>query len=81
MNIEILLFAALREIEGSDRLSIEVPSRSTFGDLRLLIGSQHPRLQSLLEASRFAAGDRMVADQQLVDSTETIALIPPVSGG
>jgi MoaE-MoaD fusion protein len=81
MKIEILLFAGLREIEGTDQIAIEAPSGIKFADLRLLISGQHPRLRYLLEASRFAAGNCMVGEEQLVDAADRIAIIPPVSGG
>jgi molybdopterin converting factor subunit 1 len=81
VKIEILLFAALREIAGADHLTTEVSVGTTYCELRELIAAERPQLAKLLEVSRFAAGSAMVADDDIVDATKTIALIPPVSGG
>lgn len=81
MKIEVLLFAALREIEGAEQVTIDVTSSTTYAELRNRLRSEHPRLGHLLDSSRFAAGNTMVADGQVVDHATRIALIPPVSGG
>lgn len=81
MIVEVLLFAALREHAGQDRVRVALPEGARVATLRQAIAEQHPALASHLGAVRVAIDQRFgVDDDPLAEVTE-IALIPPVSGG
>lgn len=81
MKVEILFFAALREIAGTEQVTLEVPPSITYAELRNHLGSHYPAMKQLLEVCRIAADTSMVRDSQIVHPSARIALIPPVSGG
>jgi MoaE-MoaD fusion protein len=82
MEVEVRLFAVLRERAGSDSLAVELPEGATVGEALEAIGAQHG-LRDLIASMPVvmavnreyaAAGDSLSAGDEL-------ALIPPVSGG
>ena len=81
MELEVRLFAMLRDAVGSDRLTVAVAPGASGADLKQLIGRAHPELERLLPQCRWAAAQRFVPDNYQFQEAEEIALIPPVSGG
>jgi molybdopterin synthase catalytic subunit len=81
MQVEVLLFAALREALGSERITVELASGATGRDLREKLVQSHPQWRMLFEASRVAQGVEFVDDDRPLAGGEAVALIPPVSGG
>lgn len=81
MNVEILLFAGLREVAAADRVAVNLAPGMTYQQLRAQLEQTYPRLAPLLEYCHFTQGAGMAAESQPVDPTCKIALIPPVSGG
>lgn len=81
MQLEVRLFAMMREAEGRDRIALEVPDGITAGELKGLIAERHPRLARFVPGSRISASLRFVPDTYAIERAEEVALIPPVSGG
>jgi molybdopterin converting factor subunit 1 len=81
MDLEIRLFAMLRDAVGQDRVAVAVPAGVTAADLKGLLADAHPSLESFLPSCRLAASQRFVADDYRFERPEEVALIPPVSGG
>ena len=81
MRIKVLMFAAAKEAAGSDALWVEVDESAQAADVVRAIGRAVPQLAELLPSCRIAVDCCYVADDQPVNSTSEVALIPPVSGG
>lgn len=81
MRVQVKLFAAARELAGTDIVDVDLPSEASFGDLRTKLISTHPQLSPVGGSSIFAADARYVSDGESIPETAEIALIPPVSGG
>lgn len=80
-TIDVLLFAGLREIARTERVSVEIDDDATAGDLLAALGRQHPALAPRLPPCRVALDQAFVStDHPLAGATE-FAVIPPVSGG
>ena len=79
--IEVLLFAALREAAGRDRLAIALPPDATPADVRRAAAAANPALAPLLGMCRVAADERFLAEGEAIGDAREIALLPPVSGG
>ncbi len=79
--IKVLLFAALREAAGRDRLEIALPPDATPADVRRAVAAADPSLTHLVDVCRVAADERFVAEGEAIEDAREIALIPPVSGG
>ena len=79
MKVKVKTFGISRDILGGREVIIEVNGPSV-GDLRKTLYGQFPALDKL--NSLFVAVNQNYADDlQLLNETDEIALIPPVSGG
>ena len=81
MQIQIKLFALLREAAGTDTLILDLPEGARATDALVQVNTQHPVLAPYLENVRLALRmDFIEAESQLSEGDE-LHLIPPVSGG
>jgi molybdopterin converting factor subunit 1 len=81
MTITVHLFAHLREIAGRDRIAIELPEGSTIVELRSRLVIEAPALFPLLERSAIAVNHDFAEYSQILNASDEVAVIPPVSGG
>jgi molybdopterin converting factor subunit 1 len=82
MQIEVKLFAMLRERAGRDSIVLELPSGATVADAVAGIGAE-PGMGELIERMpiRIALNREYVDQASPVAEGDELALIPPVSGG
>jgi molybdopterin synthase catalytic subunit len=80
MDVDILLFAGLREALGG-RTRVTLEPGATVADLRDRLAALHPDRAALLAVCRFAVGDDFVDDAASLEPGIEVAVIPPVSGG
>jgi molybdopterin converting factor subunit 1 len=82
MNIDVRLFAMLRERAGRDSVTVEVPDGATVRDAVAALANVHGLGDVMDRTAVVMAVNREYADD---DSTlsegDELALIPPVSGG
>ena len=81
MRCAILLFAQLAEAVGRDRLTLELSNGATVGDALHRIALEHPAVADMRDALAVAVNDRYCPGDTALADGDTIALIPPVSGG
>lgn len=81
MTITVKLFAALRDLSGSDTTTVELPDGATVGDLRREIAKQLPLARTLLMRSAVAVNHDSAENERVLTATDECAVIPPVSGG
>ncbi len=81
MKVEVLLFASLRDLAQSDRISVELAEDATVADLLVSISTQYPLLEDRVALSRVAVNDRFSCSEDPIPPGSELALIPPVSGG
>jgi molybdopterin converting factor subunit 1 len=79
-RVTVQLFASYAEAFGAPTLEIHLERGSTVADLLRCIRSLPP--SDLLPASaRVAVNRKFAAPDQLIGTSDEIALIPPVAGG
>jgi molybdopterin converting factor subunit 1 len=82
MTVTILYFAALRELLGIGEEHVAVTRDVlTVQELAEQLVERHPALRPHLASVRFAVNESFVDSKASVNSGDTVALIPPVSGG
>ncbi len=81
MIVKLMLFAAAKEIAGTDKMEIALDDAATIGDLKQLLAEQHPSLLDLIEKSTFSVDQEYVRDEKPLYHDAEIGFIPPVSGG
>lgn len=82
MTVAVLYFAALRELLGlrEETLS-DVPTPLPVQAFAQRLAERHPELEPHLGSVRFAVNEVFVGASEEIDDGDTVALIPPVSGG
>lgn len=81
MTIQVLLFASYREMAGTSRLEVHVPTGSTVAAVVAELRRQGGALARLPEDPPVAVNRTWApSDTALADGDE-VALLPPVAGG
>ncbi len=82
MQVTIRLFAGLREMMGNELDERFEGDSVSVSELRLHLGERYPQIGPHLECAAIAVNEEYVRDPQTrISEGDTVALIPPVSGG
>lgn len=81
MNIELLLFGACKEIVGSEHLKIELDEGSTINDAFVYLSRLYPALLPYHGRLLFAINETFALRTDRLSDGDTLAVLPPVSGG
>jgi molybdopterin converting factor small subunit len=83
MQIEISFYGVLKQTMGCTRLVVELPNPSghTIADLAAHLADQQPLLAERLASLAFVVGAEIVRRDHLLVNGDSVALLPPVSGG
>ena len=76
--IKVLLFAHLQEKVGQEIIEISLAS-TTVKELKELIGKRYQL--GTLEHVMVAVNEEYALDQDIIQTDDVVAFIPPVSGG
>lgn len=82
MNVNVLLFATLKDIVGHDRVMVEVPGETTTVSavLQALV-ERYPALHPNLPTAVAAVNKEFAERDDPVQPGDEVAVFPPVSGG
>ncbi len=81
MRIEVKLFAAMRQQVGREAISVELSEPVTVAALRTALAQQYPVLAPWQSHFLVALNHQFASDHHLLQPTDEVACIPPVSGG
>jgi molybdopterin synthase sulfur carrier subunit len=81
MKLTLLYFAHLAERTGAREESRELPEGCTIVKLLEILRGAHPKLGDALGACRIAIDEEFSDDAAVLHEGQTVAFIPPVSGG
>ena len=60
---------------------IELTENSTVNDLIKLLSEKYPQIKDSFQNSMFAVNEEYASTEQELKEGDTVAIIPPVSGG
>ncbi|MEM9820146.1 MAG: MoaD/ThiS family protein [Bacteroidota bacterium] len=80
MEVNILAFGIAKDIVGGQQLTFQIKGSATVGNLKAEILAAYPKFEKLQSLAIAVNSEYAENDQRLQDSDE-IVLIPPVSGG
>lgn len=82
-RFQVLLFAALKDVVGKDRIEITVATEATITvrDLLTACAAQYPALERWLPHVKVAVDCAYADSDQAVPPGAELALLPPVAGG
>lgn len=81
MEVEVRLFALVREIAGRDRIRLGVPTPARIGTLREQMIHKIPGLAGWKNLLLFTVNEQYADDSTPIEPGATIACFPPVGGG
>lgn len=79
MHIKIRLFGMLRELAGQSVLELEVPSRTTAGQVWRYLVDHYPRLGATNPG--MAVNLEYTSPDAVLGEGDEVAFLPPVAGG
>lgn len=77
--IKILFFAGMKEQAGTSEYTLEA-SEATIAELRDKVKEAFPQMSGT-EKVMVAVNEEFTIDEDVVHAGDTVAFIPPVSGG
>jgi len=81
MTVRVLLFAQLAESAGRRELTLDVAAGTTVAALLRRLEELHPAVAAMQGSVAAAIEERYVPPTFVIRDGDTVALIPPVSGG
>lgn len=81
MNLNIRAFASAADAMEQRSHTLHLTSDATVSDAWSAIVKAFPELKTLEDTIAFARNDRLVTRQAKLEDGDTLALLPPVSGG
>ena len=81
MNVTVRLFANLHEIVGEREIQIELADEGTIADVCERVAELYPRVREFLPVLVCAIDEDYASSDRVVSDGDSVALIPPVSGG
>jgi MoaE-MoaD fusion protein len=81
MQLDVKLFASVREAVGSESVPVTLPSGGRVADLVEELCRLYPAIAPQRAALGVAVNHTMVGSDQELTSGDEVALIPPVGGG
>lgn len=80
MIVQVKYFASIKEWTGIKEEIIDIPEKTTAGELRKIIVKRYNKLD--IENNLLVAINGSFVDlKQIINETDEIAIFPPVSGG
>lgn len=79
MRIKVLFFASARDAVGRSELTLELPERAAVESLA--VRPEFEPLREQLPSIRFAVNEAFAPAGAILSDGDTVAVIPPVSGG
>ena len=80
MNIQILAFGIAKDIVGGSQLDFAIEPGATVADLKSSLVKTFPKFTDLASIA-IALNSEYATDDQIIESSDEIVIIPPVSGG
>jgi|TARA_B100002003_G_scaffold241383_1_gene263017 molybdopterin converting factor subunit 1 len=81
MRVEVLLFAGAKLAFGEAVLDVSLPDGATADSLLQQLSAVNPVFERIAAVTQMAVNEEYVPKAHLLYDGDTVAIIPPVSGG
>ncbi|MCH8822717.1 MAG: molybdopterin converting factor subunit 1 [Planctomycetes bacterium] len=81
MQCQVLLFAQLAQTIGKDRITIELSNGATVNEALNELAQEHKTIAQMRNSIAVAINEQYCNTNTEIKDGDTLALIPPVSGG
>lgn len=79
MEVKVLAFGIAKDIFGSREIAVQ-PGNATVESLKAELEKRYPALKELA-SYMIAVNDEYATNHTVINETDEVAIIPPVSGG
>lgn len=80
MKIQALFFGMAKDLAGQSKLSIELNEGSRVREFREILADKYPAF-SAMDTFSIAVNETYAKEELVLSENDTVAIIPPVSGG
>ena len=80
MNITVLFFGMATDLSGEPNTSISVDTEMNLEEFKARLFEIHPKLKTMQQFA-IAINEEYAEEHSTIKPGDTIAIIPPVSGG
>ncbi|MFZ2881205.1 MAG: MoaD/ThiS family protein, partial [Phototrophicaceae bacterium] len=77
MNINVLLFATLKDLVGTRRLAVSLGDGAAVDDLRSHLAAKHPAAAQAIFQAIAALNEEFAQGEDVLHDGDTVALFPP----
>ena len=81
LQLEVLLFAGVREALGRDRLPVQLDEGARVADLLCTLAEAYPEIARRRGSLGVAVNQSLAPTGQRLAQGDEVALIPPLGGG
>ncbi len=81
MTIRVLLFASIAQAVGQRELSLDLPAHATAADALARLADLHESIAAQRDSLAIAVNEELAHTSRTLKNGDTLALLPPVSGG
>ena len=80
MKIQVLFFGITTDLVETSALNLELPELSTVQSFKNFLKEKYPQLKNI-DSYAIAVNESYATDELVLSENNTVAVIPPVSGG
>jgi molybdopterin converting factor small subunit len=80
-KIDLRLYGSIKDLLGKDTIGVDWTYNMTAGDLRKKLYDSFPVLSIVNAQFAISVNRRAADDRELIQKTDELAVLPPVSGG
>lgn len=81
MDVEVLYFAHAARLAGTDRERVDLEEGGRVADLKRWMLERHPELAGIESTLLFAVDEELSHLDRQLSAHQTVAVMPPFSGG
>lgn len=81
MQVTVLLFATLKDLAGTNKLTLTVSDTATVDDVRTALVEKYPEVKDNLKIALASINREFAFPPDVVNDGDEVAFFPPVSGG
>ncbi len=81
MKIKVLYFSSIKDKLKKKEDLLDISENTTLEDVISLLKEKYPEIAESLDKSMFAVNEEYANKDKILKEGDTVAVIPPVSGG
>ncbi len=81
MKIKVLYFSSIKDKLKKKEDILDITENTTLEDVISLLKEKYPEIAESLDKSMFAVNEEYADKDKILKEGDTVAVIPPVSGG